>query len=231
MDFILFGDKKFSYQIIRKSISSIRLRLKSSRSFIISCPRLTPKFVIDRFIKTNQNWIVDHAAKISPTKSIKKLQKLTILEIEYQLVFIQTQSDSVVVFQNEQKIYANISKNTDTHIKKILEKKLRPLALSLINQELANLSHQFGFEYNHVTVRNQSSRYGSCSSRGNLNFNWQIIFFPVDKFRHILLHELTHLKIKNHSHVFWDQLTLYDPNCHSNNLWLKKQGTKYFLFS
>ena len=230
MAFIFLNKKKYFYQINRKFISSIRLKIKTPNSFVISCPYLTPKFVIEQFIKANQDWIVNHSAKILPKKSIKNLKKLTILETDYQLIFIKTQSDSVVIFQEDQKIYVNVSKITNIHIKKILEKKLRPLALSLIKKELIDLDHQFNFPYNHVTVRNQSSRFGSCSSRGNLNFNWQIIFFPINKFRHILLHELTHLDIKNHSAKFWNQLTIYDPDCKSNNLWLKKHGTKYFLF-
>lgn len=227
---IVLGQKKYSYQIVKKSISSIRLRLKSSRSFIISCPRLTPQFVINQFIKNNQDWIISHSSKISIKPKIKNLKKLSILGQEYQLEFIKTPRDSVIIYPDTKKIYANISNDSVSHIKNLLEKKLRPLALSLINNELTSLKKQFGFDYNHVTVRNQSSRYGSCSSRGNLNFNWQIIFFPIEQFRHILLHELTHLKIKNHSKNFWDQLTIYDPNCKANNLWLKKQGTKLFLF-
>lgn len=227
---IVLNQKKYSYQIVKKSISSIRLRLKSSHSFTISCPRLTPAFVINQFIKNNQDWITSHSSKITPKKSIKHLQKLSILGRDYQLIFTRTQSDSVLVFETDQKIYVNISKDTNIHIKKVLEKKLRLFALSLIKKELSLLKDKFGFEYNHITVRNQSSRFGSCSSRGNLNFNWQIILFPYDQFCHILLHELTHLKIKNHSKTFWDQLTVYDPDCHRHNLWLKKEGTKLFLF-
>jgi predicted metal-dependent hydrolase len=231
MAFIVLEGKKYSYQIVKKSISSIRLRLKSARSFIISCPHLTPKFIIDRFIKNNQNWIIQHSSKIHHQKLVKNLKKLTILDQDYQLIFIKTQSDSVVVYQEDKKIYANVAQITNLHIKKVLEKKLRPLALSLIKKELINLKKEFDFDYHHVTVRNQSSRFGSCSSRGNLNFNWQIVFFPIDKFRHILLHELNHLKIKNHSQIFWNQLTIYDSNCKFNNLWLKKQGTNHFLFT
>lgn len=230
MESILIDDKKFSFTIIRKPISSIRLRLISRQSFSVSAPFLTPKFLIEKFIKKNSSWIIEHSQKISSKSKISQLKKITILNKEYQLEFINTQNDSIIILEPEQKIYANISKYTENYIKKTLEKKLRPFALKLITNELKNLSSQFGFTYNHVTVRNQSSRFGSCSSRGNLNFNWQIIFFPVDRFKHILLHELTHLKIKNHSKVFWDQLTIYDSNCKNNNLWLKKQGTKYFLF-
>jgi predicted metal-dependent hydrolase len=230
MSSIIFNGKKFSYSVVKKNISSIRLRLKTSRSFIVSCPRLTPNFIITKFINANSYWIISHSKKILTKKSIKNLKKLNILGQDYQLIFTKTQLDSVLIFETDQKIYVNISKKTNLHIKKVLEKKLRPLALSLIKRELSLLKSDFGFKYNHITVRNQSSRYGSCSSRGNLNFNWQIIFFPADKFRHILLHELTHLKIKNHSKIFWDQLTVYDSNCKSNNLWLRKEGTRLFLF-
>lgn len=230
MTTILLGDKKFSYDINRKTISSIRLRLLSRHSFSVSAPRITPNFLIQKFIQNNSDWIINHSQKISSKSKISQLKKITILDKDYQLEFINTQNDSVIILEPEQKIYANISKPSELHIKKTLEKKLRPFALKLINNELRALSTQYGFEYNHVTVRNQSSRFGSCSSRGNLNFNWQIIFFPVEKFRHILLHELNHLKIKNHSKTFWDQLAVYDPHSKSNNLWLKKEGTKYFLF-
>ncbi|HOR01951.1 MAG TPA: DUF45 domain-containing protein [Candidatus Woesebacteria bacterium] len=227
---ILLGGTKFSYQIVRKNIASLRLRLQSRRSFVVSVPRFTPEFVINRFINQNSSWILSHAQKIPPRRSISNLNKLSILGEVFDLIFIPTQSDSVIVYQNEKKIYANISKNTDSYIKKVLEKKLRPLALSLIKNQLLLLKRQFGFDYGRVTVRNQSSRFGSCSSQGNLSFNWQIIFFPPDKFRHLLLHELTHLDIKNHSSKFWHQLTQYDLNAKANNLWLKREGTKLFLF-
>ena len=227
---IFLGSTKFSYQIVRKNINSLRLRLQSRRSFIVSAPKFTPEFVINRFINQNSAWILSHAQKIPPRRSISNLNKLSILGEVFDLIFIPTQSDSVIVYQNEKKIYANISKNTNSHIKKVLEKKLRPLALSLIKNQLLLLKHQFGFNYGRVTVRNQSSRFGSCSSQGNLSFNWQIIFFPPDKFRHLLLHELTHLDIKNHSSKFWHQLTQYDPDAKANNLWLKREGTKLFLF-
>jgi predicted metal-dependent hydrolase len=230
MESIIINNKKYSYKIIKKPISSLRLRLKSKHSFIISCPRLTPKFIIDQFIKNNINWIISHSQKITSKKSIKDLKKLSILGEEFKLFFINTARDSIIIYPENKKIYANISKNTASHINQVLEKKLRPFALSLIKKELLSLKKQYGFNYNRVTVRNQSSRFGSCSSRGNLNFNWQIIFFPENQFRHILLHELTHLKIKNHSKKFWDQLTFYDSNCKKNNLWLKKDGTKLFLF-
>lgn len=231
MSSIIIQNQPFEYQVVKKRISSLRLRLTSKNSFQISCPYLTPNFLIEKFIKGNSSWIINHSSKIISKKSILGQKFLEILDKNYQIYWNKTQRDSVIIIQDEQKIYSNLRLLTESHAKKILENKLRPFALSLIKEELQNLSQKFGFKYQHVTVRNQSSRYGSCSARGNLNFNWQIIFFPFPQFRHILLHELTHLDIKNHSRKFWDQLTVYDPDCKKNNLWLKKEGTRYFLFS
>ena len=227
---VLLQNNLFEYEIKRKGIRSIRLRLVSKNSFQISCPSLTPNFLIQKFIKNNSDWIISHSSKITTKKSILRLKTIKILDKIYEIQWIKTQRDSVIIDEFEQKIYSNMAVFSDSHAKKVLESKLRPLALKLIKKELTNLSKIFNFKYDKVTVRNQSSRYGSCSGHGNLSFNWQIIFFPYLQFQHILLHELTHLDIKNHSSKFWSQLTTYDPKCKYHNLWLKKEGTKCFLF-
>jgi len=230
MPSIIIQNQTFEYQVIKKKIRSLRLRLTSKDSFQISCPYLTPDFLIKKFIKDNSFWIINHCQKITVKKTILGLKNLQILEKDYQIQWLKTQRDSVIINEDEQKIYSNLAVFSEAHALKVLEMKLRPFALKLIKRELENLAKEFDFKYQHVTVRNQSSRYGSCSGRGNLNFNWQIIFFPFPQFRHILLHELTHLDIKNHSKKFWDQLAIYDPDYKLHNLWLKKEGTKYFLF-
>jgi predicted metal-dependent hydrolase len=226
---ILLSGHRFSYRIERKSIRSLRLRLKSQRSFIISCHFLTPDFIVTKFIKDHSAWIVTKSRLIKTKQPLSSMDKLSILGIDYKLIITKSSHDSVVIYQDLHQIYVNTVSTTSSHLKILLDKKLRPYAFKLIRSSLSGLSDQFGFIYGRVSIRNQKSRFGSCSSRGNLNFNWQIIFFPPDKFRHILLHELTHLAIKDHSSKFWSELSLYDPDSKSNNLWLKHQGSKQFI--
>ncbi|MFA6518029.1 MAG: YgjP-like metallopeptidase domain-containing protein [Candidatus Shapirobacteria bacterium] len=219
----------YSYKLTRGFQTSLRLKATGRRSFSVSCPHLTPTNFIQKFILDHQIWITKNCQKFSKKIRLSTIKTVTILSISYKIVINKTARDSVIIDDNEHIIYTNTTTPSTSHLKKLYNLKFRPLALKLIKSELAILKSQFGFDYQKVSVKNQSSRFGSCSSRGNLSFNWQIIFFPPDLFRHILLHELTHLKIKNHSAVYWRQLSLYDPDAIAHNRLLKKEGTKYFL--
>jgi predicted metal-dependent hydrolase len=230
METIFLDGQEFTYEISKKNIRSVRLSLTSKNSFIVSCHSFTPKFLIEKFIRKNSDWIIKNSFKIHEKLKVSSLENIKILDVDYKIVKSKSTRDWVIINRNEQTIYLNIKTDSETHLKHLLSVHLKTLALSLIKDELDILKKQFGFDFNRIALKNQKTRFGSCSSHGNLNFNWQIIFFPPEKFRHILLHELTHLDIKNHSKKFWDQLTIYDPNCKINNRWLKEQGTKYLIF-
>ena len=222
-------NKVFSYSISRKSIYSLRLQLKSPSSFTVSCPYLTPDFLITKFIHQHADWIIKNSQKIVSTPKITSIQTINILGNDYQLFINKTPRDNVIIFEDDHKIFLNTNSFGESHLNTVFEKRMKRLSLILIKNEIEKIKKNHPFKYRTITVRNQKTRFGSCSSTGSLNFNWQIIFFPKDKFRHILFHELVHLKVKNHSKVFWQTLAVYDPDWQTNNLWLKKEGTKYFI--
>lgn len=231
MDTIVLNNTSFNLKIIHKSVSGLRLKLSAPDELILTCSPLTPKFVIHKFLSNNTDWIITHASRLAPKTKIKYITELSLLDIKYKIIKNKTPRDSIIISETEQIIYINSTSDSEDYLKTVLEKRLKRFALNLIKVELQKISSQFNFEYNRVCVKNQSSRFGSCSSLGNLNFNWQIVLFPTEQFRHILFHELTHLKIKNHQSEFWHQLSLYDPNWHHNNLWLKKTGRHLLIFS
>jgi predicted metal-dependent hydrolase len=221
--------KKFYIVINKKPISSIRLKLIDKKHIQISVPFFTPQIFIDSFVKKNADWILTHSQKMK-NKSLKSLKNINILDNNFKIIYNKTPNASVIIDKNEQTIYINSPSFNNLYLKKIIDQKFRPFALNLIKENLKDLSQQHGFLYNSISVKNQSSRFGSCSSKNNLNFNWQIIFFPYLVFRHILLHELTHLSIKNHQKEFWQQLSYYDNDCDKNNKFLKQNYKKYLLF-
>lgn len=225
MEKIKIGEKEFLIEINRKRVQTMRLKIIEKNKIVINIPWLMPMIVVKKFIDDNKNWILKQNEKIKKKKNLSKIKKISILDEIYEIELKKSLRNSLVIL--DKKIFINYSKKTE--IKKIVDKKMRVLASKLIKERTRELAAKYKLSYGNVGIKNQSSRYGSCSGRGSLNFNWQIILFPVDKFEHVILHELTHLTIKNHSKSFWELLEKYDNNWRENNRWLRKEGTKRFI--
>ncbi len=76
-------------------------------------------------------------------------------------------------------------------------------ASDIIKKRVNYFSNKYGFKFNKITVRNQKSRWGSCSARGNLSFNYKLIYLSEKQRDYIIVHELCHLRELNHSKKFW----------------------------
>ncbi len=81
-----------------------------------------------------------------------------------------------------------------------------------------------GGHYNTISVRDQKSRWGSCSSRGTLSFNYRLIFAPPVILDYVVVHELCHLTHMNHSKEFWDKVASVMPDYKIHRQWLKDHG-------
>lgn len=81
--------------------------------------------------------------------------------------------------------------------------RLKEYARDFVTRRLEKYSEIYGFEYKSVAIRDQKTRWGSCSSKGNLNFNYKIMLLPQRHADYIIVHELCHLKEFNHSERFW----------------------------
>jgi predicted metal-dependent hydrolase len=102
---------------------------------------------------------------------------------------------------------------------KFRAKKLVCERLKIINQEL-------GFNYNRVVIKNQRSKWGSCSCLKNLNFNYRILFLPLELADYLIAHELCHLREMNHSRSFYKLLRSIMPDFYSRQRELKKYACK-----
>jgi predicted metal-dependent hydrolase len=83
----------------------------------------------------------------------------------------------------------------------------RTLARRRLIKRLNELAEEHGFTYNRVFIRNQKSRWGSCSSRNNISLNVKLVRLPDELVDYVILHELVHIRVKNHSKVFWTELS------------------------
>ena len=104
---------------------------------------------------------------------------------------------------------------------------LRQLA-EAARQDLPRRAARFaplvGVSYGRITIRAQKSRWGSCSSKGNLNFNCLLMLCPEEVRDYVVVHELCHRKEMNHSDRFWQELARVLPNYEKQRKWLKTNG-------
>ena len=95
-------------------------------------------------------------------------------------------------------------------------------ARKLVMERLKFLNENLGFEYNRISIKNQRSKWGSCSSAGNLNFNYRILFLPIDLVDYLIVHELCHTRQLNHSRDFWRLVYSILPDAKQRTRELKK---------
>lgn len=84
-----------------------------------------------------------------------------------------------------------------------------------------------GVSYGTVTIREQKTRWGSCSTKGNLNFNWKLVLMPPEILDYVVVHELAHRIQMNHSPAFWAEVGKILPDYKERRQWLKVNGQKY----
>lgn len=81
-----------------------------------------------------------------------------------------------------------------------------------------------GVTYGKITIRDQKTRWGSCSSQGNLNFTWKLVLAPPEVLDYVVVHELCHRIEMNHSSAFWHQVARVLPDYQRQRSWLKENG-------
>ena len=99
-------------------------------------------------------------------------------------------------------------------------------ALKVIPERVEYFAKVIGVTYGKITVRNQKTRWGSCSSKGNLNFNCLLMLAPPEALDYVVVHELCHRKQMNHSKAFWLEVEKVLPNYKEVRKWLKEEGSQ-----
>jgi predicted metal-dependent hydrolase len=111
-------------------------------------------------------------------------------------------------------------------IKDTLKQFYRERAQSFFEEKVEEYAEEMDVEYESVSVRNQRTRWGSCSAKKNLSFNWRLVMAPEDVAEYVVVHELAHLKEKNHTKTFWRIVREHMPEYKQKAEWLEENSTE-----
>ena len=136
--------------------------------------------------------------------------------LEEKSAWIEAHMQEITERKAEQK---DIPKFSMQEIKELADK-----ALVYIPERVKYYAPIVGVNYTRITIRNQKSRWGSCSSKGGLNFNCLLMLTPPEVIDYVVVHELCHRKEMNHSKAFWAEVEKVLPDYKSAKRWLKENG-------
>ena len=138
-----------------------------------------------------------------------------------------------IIFRNDEFIIYINNKVAGSKLAKEMAQQLRlwmvDKAQEIIKNRTAEYGVALGVNYNNIRIKDTKTRWGSCSSKGNLNFNYRIIMAPQAVMDYIIVHELCHLKHMNHGKEFWEAVAQYMPDYKKYKEWLKVNGRLLYV--
>lgn len=140
------------------------------------------------------------------------------------LYFLSEKASWIRMQQGRMQEREKMRQQARIHLDAAQEKELRERAKSVLAQRTAYFARQVGVTYGRITVRDQKTRWGSCSQTGNLNFNFRLILAPSEVLDYVVVHELCHRRQMNHSAQFWQEVAQVLPDYRKRKAWLTENG-------
>lgn len=213
-----------NYQIKRsKRISGLKIEINQKGEIIATAPNLLPEFMIKKMVESKADWIEKNLKKVRKYQSDIKTDEVYIFDKKYQVKINHQAEKTGIKVWGDKLLINNLSKKTNKQIAEQIERFLKNTATKYLVKRTKIISEKMGIKYGRVSIRQQKSRWGSCSSQGNLNFNWRLVHYPPKVIDYVIIHELAHRKELNHSKRFWDIVRKYDPEYPIHKSKLKKR--------
>lgn len=171
-----------------------------------------------------------YAISISPDGQITVRVPLVTSDREVRQILSQKQHWIVTKYleQQEKQINKPVSGLTDAQ-RNALTQRYIVAAKEYFPKRAAYFRQFTGGTYNRITIRDQKTRWGSCSARGTLSFNWRLMLAPPAILDYVVVHELCHLTHMNHSPAFWQAVEAVCPDYRDSRRWLKEHGQELVL--
>jgi predicted metal-dependent hydrolase len=212
----------------------IRLSIKSDGEIAVTMPPSVLYKDAIRFVESKADWIIKQQSKVkarstlfSPDSGFKtRFHKLAITKGNTDKVYNRVGNGIIQIFIPERVNHEQ--PKVQEFIKNTLIDVMRWEAKVYLPKRLKELAEKHGFKYENVSIKNASTRWGSCSSANNINLNLHLMRVPEHLIDYVLLHELAHTVVKNHGEKFWLLLEHCYPNCKKADKEMNNYRTQTF---
>ena len=186
--------------------------------------RMAEKYVRE-FVESHADWIrrkqaQAQAAPVPLKKNYSDGELFLFLGNEYPLVMVAHQHPALVFHDNK----FQLAKAFQPGAREAFIRWYKIQALELISERVSFYARQNNYTYVNIRISSARTRWGSCSASGTLSFTWRLVLAPLDVIDYVVVHELVHTRIRNHSPAFWHRVAEIMPGYKRQVTWLKKNG-------
>lgn len=203
---------------------SVKLRISKPDHVEITTPFRFNKSQIPSILEENKLWILKQLKKyqsvcneVLPTKIV-----MNAIDESWNVHYSECDMKMELIFRPSQEIVL-VGRVQDIELCKVkLKNWVREQSKKYLISQLKLLSEKLKLNIESISIRDQKSRWGSCSSNKSISLNYKLIFLPIHLVTHIMIHELCHIKYLNHSDKFWHLVSQYDPAWKEHRIELKQ---------
>jgi len=217
-------------QIIRTKRKSIALIVEPNGRLVVRAPIRISDADIKHLVKQKERWIREKQKRVKDksTQSKPKVymdrEEFLYLGKSYNLKIVADLNPALVL---SRKFY--LSRRALPKAESVFTEWYREQARAVISERVELYAARHGFTYRKIRITSARTRWGSCSSMGNLNFTWRLVMAPPEVIDYVVVHELAHLRVNNHSKEFWKQVERIMSDYKQRLKWLKENGQKLTL--
>ncbi len=212
-------------QITRTKRRTYALIVKRDGSLVVRAPKEAAQEQIEALVNQKESWIKtkqELVRSIYPAVSPKEFvngEGFYYLGKSYQLAIVDGQDEPLQLidrFYLDRSVLANASD--------IFRNWYKAQAYEVLSKRATWYAAKHGFVYQQVKIMDARTRWGSCGPKGRLNFTWRLVMSPLRIIDYVVIHELVHLHVKNHSKKFWGEVKTAMPDYQQHIAWLKNYG-------
>jgi predicted metal-dependent hydrolase len=211
-------------KITRVNSNRITLQINKHGQILISAPHYTTISQMNQLIEDKMDWLIKKRDLILKNQKVKKLfvtgEKFLYLGVERELVIVPKNRNAIAYVDGKFQLSENCIANAEGYFQALYKN----LAWNYLAPKTTELAKKYNFEFTNVKVNSARTKWGSCSARNSINYSWHLIMAPPEVVDYVIIHELCHTKIKDHSRRFWDLVSQYTPDYKNHILWLKNNA-------
>lgn len=230
---ILLGSRELQYLLTRSSRKTVGITIEKGGTVKVTSPLRVSEAYINELLQKKSNWILKklseielRAGKTIKNKVFEAGERFYYQGKEYKLkVVVSNDKINDKVKLEDEYIVLALPKSIEADkVKNILKLWYIDQFKLLIQEKVKYYSLIIGVNPQRITIREQKTRWGSCSTKGNINLNWKLIMAPIEMLDYVVIHELCHLREMNHSRDFWMHVEKFFPQHKKCRAWLKENG-------